>query len=133
MSFQFWLYAHHNYCKPCNFLRFKYKKAAIQHSIGKYKIKFCRHHWVKFIDCKSINIWILLRLMWIYLKLWSKNIPNYLKNSFKLSIINLISNAKVTADKDLLKKVPVEILLNFGNYFRTFSNRNCVSWLQSTH
>ena len=25
----------------------------------------------------------------------------------------------ITADTDLLKMVPVEILLNFGNYFRT--------------
>ena len=45
-----------------------------------------------------------------------------------------------TADTDLLKMVHVEILLNFGNYFRTlqlefnkFSVENCVSLLLNTH
>ena len=31
----------------------------------------------------------------------------------------LKKTVQATADKDLLKLVPVEILLNFGNYFRT--------------
>ena len=46
-----------------------------------------------------------------------------------------------TADTDLLKMVPVEILLNFGNYFRTLqlglilkiSFRNSVSSVLSMH
>ena len=45
----------------------------------------------------------------------------------------------ITADKKLLKIVPIEIWLNFGNYFRTLqlgilkiSFRNCVSALLST-
>ena len=37
----------------------------------------------------------------------------------KYVCIPLMRKALITADTDLLKSVPVEILLNFGNYFRT--------------
>ena len=48
--------------------------------------------------------------------LWAERRDYYSKN---LSILSISSYSDCTADTNLLKIVPVEILLNFGNYFRT--------------
>ena len=42
----------------------------------------------------------------------------------EFSVFNFNSN-DLTADTDLLKMVPVEILLNFGNYFLTLQSGFC--------
>ena len=49
----------------------------------------------------------------------------YWKNNIDINIIK--------ANTDLSKMVPIEILLNFVNYFRTFTIRNCFYLFLSTY